>query len=112
MVIPNSQNWLIRLSANTSLNPTKVCYRVKRSVEEYGCIDVNIFPLVGKQPDYMPGCQSYYNTPELVLEPEFVYLAQPILSLQAADQMKHGIERKSPQPLNQICLALYPRFAA
>ena len=58
-----------------------MCYRVKRNVEEYGCTDVNIFPLVEHNPTTCHAAQSYRNTPELVLELEnSCTLTQTILS--------------------------------
>ena len=45
-----------------------MCYRVKRNVEEYGCTDVNIFPLVENNLTTCHAAQSYRNTPELVLD--------------------------------------------
>lgn len=63
MVIPNSQlfGWFTSLNKYLS-NPHQRCATEKRSVEEYGCIDVNIFPLVENNQTTCQAAESYYNT--------------------------------------------------
>lgn len=66
----NSQlfGWFTSLNKYLLKPHQKMCYRVKRNVEEYGCTDVNIFPLVENNLTTCHAAQSYPNTPELVLD--------------------------------------------